>query len=411
MLKRLKNIGPGSLVAAAFIGPGTVTICTISGFSYGYALLWALLFSILATIILQEMACRLGVITGNGLGEAIRVQAKNPILKVLFALLIISAIGIGNAAYESGNIGGGVLGLNVLFSTLEITVAGQAYSLWPALIGILASLLLYRGTYKLLEKVLITLVLLMSILFFFTAISSNINLNDMFSGLFVPNQPKDSLLTIMGLIGTTVVPYNLFLHASTAAQRFKNGEQDLPAARFDTVLSIILGGLISIAIVLAAAAAEWPTATEVTSAIDLSAALQPSLGSWSKYFVAAGLFAAGLTSSITAPLAAAYAIGGVLNWKRDLRSKNYRIVWMTIIGIGVLVATMGSKPIVVIRFAQFTNGLLLPIITVFLLYIMNQQSILDKHKNNTLQNVLGIGILLFTIFLGAKSIASVLNLI
>ena len=109
-IKKLKNIGPGAMVAAAFIGPGTVTTATMAGAGYGYTLLWAILFSIFATVVLQEMSARLGVVGKMGVGEAIRKKIGHKILFSLAAILVISAILIGNAAYEAGNISGAVLG-------------------------------------------------------------------------------------------------------------------------------------------------------------------------------------------------------------------------------------------------------------------------------------------------------------
>lgn len=103
-----KNIGPGPLVAAAFIGPGTVTLCTMAGVNFGYALLWAMGLSVVATIILQEMSARLGIIAQKGLADVIRSEINNPVLKYVSIVLILSAIVIGNAAYEAGNISGGV---------------------------------------------------------------------------------------------------------------------------------------------------------------------------------------------------------------------------------------------------------------------------------------------------------------
>jgi len=99
-----KNIGPGPLVAAAFIGPGTVTVCTLAGVNFGFSLLWAMLLSILATIVLQEMSARMGIISQKGLSEVIRSEISNPIFRTLAIVLILSAIVIGNAAYEAGNI-------------------------------------------------------------------------------------------------------------------------------------------------------------------------------------------------------------------------------------------------------------------------------------------------------------------
>jgi NRAMP (natural resistance-associated macrophage protein)-like metal ion transporter len=93
------RIGPGALVTAAFIGPGTITTCTLAGAKFGYALLWGMVFSVAATIILQEMAARLGIISKNGLGEALRAHFTKPAAKIITAILVISAITLGNAAF------------------------------------------------------------------------------------------------------------------------------------------------------------------------------------------------------------------------------------------------------------------------------------------------------------------------
>ena len=115
MIKNIfKNIGPGTLVAAAFIGPGTVTLCTLAGVNFGFNLLWAMVLSIVATILLQEMAARLGIISQKGLSEVIKSEIKNPIANKFIMLLILSAIVVGNASYEAGNISGGILGLETI---------------------------------------------------------------------------------------------------------------------------------------------------------------------------------------------------------------------------------------------------------------------------------------------------------
>ena len=106
MMAKLKNIGPGAMVAAAFIGPGTVTTATLAGAGYGYTSLWAIVFSIIATVILQEMSARLGVIGGMGVGEALRKKIRRKRVYIMASGLVISAILIGNAAYEAGNISG-----------------------------------------------------------------------------------------------------------------------------------------------------------------------------------------------------------------------------------------------------------------------------------------------------------------
>lgn len=165
----LKQMGPGVLVSAAFIGPGTVTVCTLAGVNFGYALLWALVLSIISCIILQEMAARLGVVSQRGLSDIIREEINHPVLKTMAVILIFSAVVLGNAAYEAGNISGAVLGAEAVFAPQLLEIGSFTLNLWSVLIGFIALILLYSGSYKTLEKVFIVLVLLMSISFLVTA--------------------------------------------------------------------------------------------------------------------------------------------------------------------------------------------------------------------------------------------------
>ncbi|MDX1426854.1 MAG: Nramp family divalent metal transporter, partial [Salegentibacter mishustinae] len=179
----LKNLGPGILVSAAFIGPGTVAICTLAGVEFGYSLLWALVLSIVSCIILQEMAARLGVVSQKGLSDVIREEIKKPIFRVLAIILIFSAIVIGNAAYEAGNITGAVLGAEAIFGIQNLQVGDFKLNLWSIFIGAVAFILLFTGSYKTLEKIFIGLVLLMSISFVLTAILTKPDVLEIFSGL------------------------------------------------------------------------------------------------------------------------------------------------------------------------------------------------------------------------------------
>jgi NRAMP (natural resistance-associated macrophage protein)-like metal ion transporter len=403
----LKNIGPGPLVAAAFIGPGTVTVCTIAGVNFGYALLWAMALSIFATVILQEMAARLGVVSQKGLSEIIRQEIKHPIIKGFVLMLIISAIVIGNAAYEAGNISGGALGMQTLFGNPLVEIGDIKLNLMTIIIGVIAFILLYIGNYKVLEKALVFLVILMSLAFLITAILTKPDIVGIFKGVFVPSFPEKSILTIIGLIGTTVVPYNLFLHASLAKTKWKD-KSDLGFARKDTIIAVVLGGIVSMCIIISASAI---SEQEITNASDLAKGLEPLFGSFAKYFLAMGLFAAGITSAITAPLAAAYVTSGCLGWESNLKSVKFKGVWMTILVLGVVFSSVGFKSIEIIKFAQVANGLLLPIIAGFLLWVMNKSALLGRYKNSKLQNVIGVIILLITIFLGAKGILSVFNVL
>ncbi len=404
MKKWLSNIGPGTLVTAAFIGPGTVTVCTLAGVKFGYTLLWALILSIVACIVLQEMAARLGIITQKGLSEVLKSQFENKIVRSVLIAIVISAIFIGNAAYEAGNISGGVLGLSTIIDSPNIKLGNFTFNYLSLVIGLLAFILLYIGNYKVLERSLIVLVLCMSFAFIITAIATKPDLSLILRG-FMPSFESEKLFTIVGLIGTTVVPYNLFLHASLVKEKW-NTPKELSFARKDTIIAIVAGGLMSMAIIIAGAAVQN---TEINNAADLAQSLEPIFGSAAKYVLSLGLFAAGITSAITAPLAAAYVVKGCLGWEVGLKSFKFRAVWMFILLLGVVFSSLGIKPIEIIQFAQVANGLLLPIVAGFLLWVMNKKNLLGKYTNSTIQNILGFLIVLATIFLGLRSIWKVLT--
>ncbi|MEO0850895.1 MAG: Nramp family divalent metal transporter, partial [Pseudomonadota bacterium] len=301
MLTSLRKIGPGALVAAAFVGPGTVTACTLAGAGYGYALLWALVFATIATIILQEMTARLGLVTGSGLGAMLRARAGHPILKALMIGLVGTALYAGNAAYEAGNLAGAALGV-------EAIAGGGRGVFSAAIIGVTlsAGALLISGRYRLIEGILITLVTIMGLAFLISFLVVRPDLGSFFKGLFTVTIPSNSLLTVIALIGTTIVPYNLFLHAAAVKARFHSADQ-LNDARTDTVLSVGFGGVITILILATAAASFFGQASEITNAADMAQQLEPALGPLANYVLGTGLLAAGLSSAITAPLATSYA--------------------------------------------------------------------------------------------------------
>ena len=392
---RLREIGPGAVVAAAFIGPGTVTTATLAGARYGYALLWALAFSVIATLVLQEMAARLGLVTGTGLGEALRTRFTGA-RRVLAIGLVIGAIVIGNAAYETGNLLGAGLGMS--------GVLGGGTRTWALTFAGVAAALLWSGRYRVIERLLVAMVVLMSIVFLATAVVLGPSLGGIVRGLLVPSLPDGSasLFVAVGLIGTTVVPYNLFLHAVAVRERWSDAG-DLPAARADAFIAIVLGGVVSAAIVITSAAALQQGAGGVAGAADMAVQLEPLLGEWARVFFAVGLLAAGLTSAITAPLAAAYAAAGALGWSRDLRGVRMRMVWGIVVLSGAVFAATGVRPIPAILFAQVANGVLLPAVAAFLLLAANDAR-MGRWRNGPAANVIGGVVVLTTLVLGVWAV-------
>lgn len=415
MTIKTSRFGPATLVTAAFIGPGTVITASLAGANYGYALVWALLFSVFATMVLQEMAARLGIVTGRGLGENLRQLVQHPLLRWPLLLLVIAAIVVGNSAYQGGNISGAALGADALFGDIGLinrwhTATG--INLWALLLGFIAAMVLWFGQYKLIERCLIVLVLLMSLAFIGTMLLTKPDLPALLKGAFWPLIPPGAVLSVVALIGTTVVPYSLFLHAAAAAQKWPQSQtasqattqQALRASTRDIAVAIPLGGLISIAIVSTAAAAFFGREQTLDNVAQLAQALTPLFGTAATWCLALGLLAAGLSSAITAPLAAAYALTGILGKPLDLKQPLFRLTWLVIIVCGVALSSIGVRPLQVIWFAQVANGILLPLICLCLLLAMNYR-LPAPYKNSRWQNVLGIVVLLVSLILSGRSLA------
>ena len=379
-------------------------MCTIAGSQFGFALLWALLLSILITIFLQTTAIRIGIISQKSLSNAIVSQFDSKLIRIVSIILILSAILVGNIAYEAGNISGGVLGLESVFGTIKFSNGVNAYSL---LIGVFAFIILLIGNNRILERILMILVLFMSFAFFLTAIKIGFDIKSFLSGMFLPKFPDNSLLIIMGLIGTTVVPYNLFLHVSLAKEKWKSPDK-LKEARIDTLIAVIVGGFISMCIIISSTSIGLDN---LNSAIDLAKGIEPVFGGFSKHLISFGLFAAGLTSAITAPLAAAYVTCGCLNWGTDLKSFNFRIIWFVVLFIGVVCSSLNISSIEIIKFAQVANGILLPTVTFFLILIANSKKVLGNYANSWKNNLISLFVFLITLILGIKSVIKVMELI
>ena len=406
MFKKIsKYFGPGPLIAAAFIGPGTVTLCSLAGAKFGMSLLWTIIIAILIAIILQSMAIKVSILAKKNLTQAIKEELKNPIVKNLVLGLILIAILFGNTAYEAGNISGTILGIETLLGEFKFNLGNISLNFYSLAIGIIGASLLWTSKYKIIQGFLIGLVIIMSISFLATVFFTKPSIRDIISGLLSFEMPKGSLLTIVGLIGTTIVPYNLFLHSELAKNKWLKSNE-LEYALNDLYVSIGLGGVISLCIIISASGIEN---ANILGVGDLALGLEPLFGKFAKYFLAIGLFSAGITSTITAPMAASYVVCACFGWTPNLKSAHFRITWIFIILSGVLISALGLKLISVIEFAQIANGILLPIIVIILLWIMNKSSILGNFKYNIYQNLIGSVIVIISFFLSFRTLLILIN--
>lgn len=374
-----------SVISAAFIGPGTVTTCSLAGASYGTALLWALTFSTIATLVLQEAAARITLASSLSLGEilVLRHGQRGRWLNRLLAGGVI----LGCGAYEAGNLLGAVAGIRLL---LEVPV-------WviSVILGAAAFVLLSIRNISLLTRLLGILVFVLGLAFLVVSLGALEHPLGAIKDSFIPQFPAGSALLITGLIGTTIVPYNLFLGSGIGQG------QTVSEMRQGLIPAIIIGGLVSMAIVIAGTLIvgdfSFPNAARV---------LGQRLGSWGEILYALGLFGAGFTSLVTAPLAASITARTLLS----TTDRQTAYVWMGVLGIGILFGIVQFKPIPVILAAQIANGLLLPFVTWQLFRCLNDRTFMPGAFVNTRsQNVLFMLIFLVTLFLSGNSLYAALR--
>jgi len=389
-MKRLLSILFWSVLSAAFIGPGTVTVASSAGHRFGLDLLWALTFSTLACVVLQEASARIALGSGLDLGQAIRLRYQNSWTRILVLPLIVVAVVVGCAAYQAGNILGGVAGAELL-----VGAAGWQVTL---VMGALAFSLLWFGSIKWVARILGGVVALMGAAFLATACGLGPDVEGVLRGALLPRSPAGSGLLVLGLVGTTVVPYNLFLGSGLARG------QKLDELRFGLIIAIVLGGLVSMGVVV--------VGTSVIgeySIPNLAAALSGRLGPWAGPFFGVGLFAAGLSSAITAPLAAAITARSLFRGpgavRSDHRAPLYRATWMLVLSTGVGFGIFGQKPVPVILVAQAFNGVLLPFVAIFLLILLNDRSVVGAAARNRIAGNLLLGLVVaVTLLLGLTNV-------
>ncbi len=391
MKKKFLNILFWSVLSAAFIGPGTVTTSASSGAEFGYTLVWALLFSTAACYVLQEASARITAVSGINLGQAIQKKYGSAITGRWLAGLALAAILTGCAAFEAGNILGAVAGINLVFqdAPAPLIVLG---------IGAFAGFLLWKGTIRQIATLLGLIVAVMGICFVITAFLIPQNWTAIFSGGLIPAIPPGAEILVLGLIGTTVVPYNIFLgsglkHAQTVSEM-----------KWSLLIAIGLGGFVSVTILL--------TGTAITGSFSfegLADALSERLGGWAPWLLATGLFGAGISSALTAALAASVTAQSLLSSPGDKtwaeNSLRFRAIWMGVLGIGLLFGILQLQPVPVIILAQALNGIILPVIAVLLFLLMNDPDILPgRHQNGTIYNLVTAVVVFLTVLIGLTNL-------
>jgi manganese transport protein len=403
MFKMIKNLGPGMLVAGAFIGTGTITTSIVAGTEHGYTLLWAsVTAAIIITIILQEMVARLAMTTGEPL--AVTVRSK---LGLWASIIVLLAIVGGNSIYSVGNLSG----VNIALGGL---IDGVPASVWIIGITFLYWLLLMVGKYNILEKTVTILVGLMGIVFLINMIYVKPDYTEVIKGLTIPTFDVSHITLIVALIGTTVVPYNFYLHSTAVLERgwHKNPKGNLKMMRFDTILPIFIGGIVTMSIGVVAASVLHPlhlsTGLEIQGAAEMAMTLEPVLGNIAYFLFSIGLFAAAVSSMPMAALSAAYVFTQSLGLNTDMKSLPFRLVFSFVAWVPVIFAVGVKNPVWTIILAQSVNGMLLPITAILVLYLINRKDISGVFRNKGISNVLAVIAVIFTVILGILNIVELI---
>lgn len=379
---RISQIFFWSVISAAFIGPGTITTALKAGSNNQLDLIWAVLFSILACIILQESVSRITITSGLTLGEAIQQKyGKTGILN--FNKLLTLAVIFGCIAYQAGNITGAVRGVQL---ALNGPKTGIVLSIF-----FFAFSLMWIERIKLITGILSIMVSIMALLFLFLSLKTDYTLSDLSLSFIQPRIPNSSSLLIIGLIGTTIVPYNLFMGSGLSRNK------DLKSTRFGLISAILLGGLITILIVITGTIIQGGFSFDT-----ISSTIESKTGTWGKYAFAIGLFAAGFTSSVTAPFAAAITARTLIPNSNIKQQKSiYRLTWIIVLSIGTFFSFLDYHPVLVIILAQAINGLILPFVGISIFFVINDKQIIKgNNRNSLLANIILLLIVGIVIFLG-----------
>lgn len=378
-----------SVISAAFIGPGSVTACAIAGSTYGLQLLWVLTFATLGTVWLQEAAARITIATGYDLGQII-TQTYTGAKGRRIAWALFGAIFLGCAAYQAGNILGAVSGLALLTGWSQPTLT--------LLVGGVCGGLLWIGSTQGLANMLGLVVFAMGGAFVYVALGTPVTPLQLTRALVIPSVPNGSLLLINGLIGTTIVPYNLFFGSSIVPG------QSLGQMRLGIWVAVGLGGLISVVLLLAGLLIPADF-----SYGHMAQVMADRLGPWAGSLFAFGLFAAGFASSLTAPLAASITAQSLLGIQPQ--SAPYRLIWLAVLATGLTFGLLNVTPIPVIVAVQAINGILLPFVTLFLWAAVNNRRLLGEHCNSVSQNIAMGSVVLVTTVLSLWNIGLAIGLV
>lgn len=384
LLRLLVVLGPGLIAASAGNDAGGIATYSSAGAKYGYSLIWVMVIITVSLAVVQEMCARLGAATGRGLLDLIRER-----FGIGWALFAVSVILIAN--------GGLVVSEFVGISAAAELFGVSKYIAVPVAAALLWYLVIY-GSYAWVEKIFLA----MTLVFFaypIAAIMAHPNWGEVAHGAFVPQIKLNSeyIFILVGLLGTTVTPYMQLFQQSSIVERGAARRHYGPE-RIDAYAGSLFSNLMSIFMIIATAATLYVAGKhDIETAADAARALEPVVGSFAKTLFGVGLLGASMLAGAVLPLATSYAISEAFGIPKGVnldfrRARMFFTLFTALIVFGVGLALVPGLPVIKLLVAiQVLNGVLLPIILVFILLLINDKRLTGELKNTPLYNVLGWG--------------------
>jgi Mn2+/Fe2+ NRAMP family transporter len=397
-LAALAVLGPGLIAGAAGDDAGGIATYALVGAQYGYTLLWALALITVSLVVVQIQVARLGVITSKGLAELIREQfgVRWTTLAMLVLLIANGAVTIAEFA--------GVAAASELFGISRlISLPAAAVVVW---------LIVVRASYTVAEKIFLALGAVL-LTYVGAAVLAGPDWGQVAIHAVTPSFSLDAgyLTTFITLVGTTITPYMLFYLQSSISDK-GIGLAEYPAARTDVVLGSVLSDLIAAFIIICTAATLFAVGIQIQTADDAARALEPLAGPYAKVLFGLGLLGASMLAASVLPLSTAYAVCGAFGWERGVsyawkQAPVFNGLYTALIALAALFVLVPGLPLIpVIVATQTLNGLLLPVVLVFVVRLANDRTLMGRHTNGRVFNLLAYGTTAILILLTAALLLS-----
>jgi NRAMP (natural resistance-associated macrophage protein)-like metal ion transporter len=377
----LAFLGPGIITGAAGDDAGGIATYASVGAQYGYSLLWVMVPITLVLVVVQVQVARMGVVTGKGFAELIREQFG--VRWTAFAMLVLL---VANGTVTIAEFAGIAAATDIFDARLVgPVVVVSAVAVW---------LIVVRGSYTLAEKIFIALSLAL-LTYVGAALLAHPDWGEVGVSLVTPRMQLDSgyLTTFVAVVGTTITPYMLFYLQSSLSDKGVRLDE-YPAERTDVILGSLLTTVVALFIIVSTAATLHREGIVIDTADDAARAVEGVVGPRANVPFGLGLFGASMLAASVLPLSTAYAVCGAFGWERGVSSSwsqapIFNGLYTALIAMGAAFVLIPGLPLIqVIVATQFLNGLLLPIVLIFVLRLVNNSDIMGEHTNGPLMNAL-----------------------